>query len=165
ISEEAVETSRVITLDEIEPLDYLEAEIRKVDRELSAELSKSDSPSFFTHVVINVIDLFMISISSLPFVALVGLYNGTFALSQTRVATACIVVLIAFFYLSLTQCLCGRTFGMMFTNTRVMDASTDEPASPQRALLRSFGYFIAVAPAMIGLLWAAFNRKRRGWHD
>ncbi|HKP85429.1 MAG TPA: RDD family protein [Blastocatellia bacterium] len=163
--EGAGESSAIMALDEIEPLDYLEAEIRKVDRVLSAELSKTDSLSLFTHVVINAIDFFIIAISSLPFVALMGLYNGTFSFLQTRVATFGIIALIAFFYLSLTQALCGRTFGMMFTNTRIVDARTTENVTPQRALLRSFGYFLAVTPALLGLVWVAFNRKRRGWHD
>lgn len=165
VSEETTVASRVIVLDENEPLDYLEAEIRKVDQVLSAELSKSDSPSLFTHVVINAIDLFTIAISSMPFLALIGLYNGAFAFSQTRSASVGIVLLIAFFYMSLTQCLCGRTFGMMFTNTSVIDARTAESVTPQRALLRSVGYLVAAAPAMIGLLWAATNRKRRGLQD
>lgn len=165
VSETATECSRVIVLDEDAPLDYLEAEIRKVDQVLSAEFSKSDSPSLFTHVVINAIDISTIVISSMPFLALIGLYNGAFALDQTRMASIVIVSLIAFFYLSLTQCLCGRTFGMMFTNTYVIDARTAEPVTPQRALWRSAGYLLAIAPAMIGLLLIAFNRKRRGLHD
>lgn len=165
VSEAATEPSRVIILDEDAPLDYLEAEIRKVDQVLSAEFSKNDSPSLFTHIVINAIDLFTIAISSMPFLALIGLYNGAFALNQTRAASIVIVSLIAFFYLSLTQCLCGRTFGMMFTNTRVIDARTAEPIPLQRALWRSAGYLLAVALAMIGLLLIAFNRKRRGLHD
>jgi uncharacterized RDD family membrane protein YckC len=165
VQEETTVSSRLIVLDENEPLDYLEAEIRKVDQVLSAELSKSDSPSLFTHVVINAIDLFTIAICSMPFLALIGLYNGAFAFSQTRAASVGIVLLIAFFYMSLTQCLCGRTFGMMFTNTSVIDARTAEPVTPQRALLRSVGYLVAAAPAMIGLLWGATNHKRRGLHD
>lgn len=162
---EASESHTVIVLDEIEPLDYLEAEIRKVDRALSAELSKTDSLSFFTHVVINAIDLFVIAISSLPFVALVGLENGTFAFPQTQWASAAIITLVAFFYLSLTQSLSGKTFGMMFTNTRIVDARTAETVAYNRAILRSIGYFLAVAPALLGIIWAAFNKNRRGWHD
>jgi uncharacterized RDD family membrane protein YckC len=54
---------------------------------------------------------------------------------------------------------------MMVTNTCVIAARTAEPVTPQRALLRSISYLVAVAPAMIGLLWAATNRKRRGLHD
>jgi uncharacterized RDD family membrane protein YckC len=165
VSEAVTEHSRVIVLDEDSPLDYLEAEIRKVDQVLSAELSRNDSPSLFTHIVINVIDLFTIVLSSTPFLALIGLYNGSFALNQTRTASIVIIFLIAFFYLALTQCLCGRTFGMMFTNTQVIDARTAEPVTPQRALWRSAGYILAVAPAMIGLMLIAFNRKRRGLHD
>jgi uncharacterized RDD family membrane protein YckC len=164
-SQEMIESSSFAALDELEPLDYLEAEIRKVDRVLSAELSRTDSPSLFTHFVINAIDLMVIAISSLPFVALVGLYNGTFDSSQTRVASGAIIALVSFFYLALTQNLCGKTFGMMFTNTKIVDARTAEPVSSQRALLRTCGYFLAALPALVGFAWAIFNRNHRGLHD
>jgi uncharacterized RDD family membrane protein YckC len=91
--------------------------------------------------------------------------DGSFSIVQTRLASVAIVALIAFFYLALTQCLCGRTFGMMLTNTRVVDAQAFEAPSPSQALLRTAGYFIAAAPALAGIIWAAFDYKHRGWQD
>ncbi|MEN3334955.1 MAG: hypothetical protein V7641_4320 [Blastocatellia bacterium] len=157
--------SGALTIDEIEPLDYLEAEIRKVDRALTAELHRDDRPSRISHLFMGVVDLGVIALSALPFLALIGLYNGDFGLPQTRYASLAIALMIAFFYLALTQSLCGRTFGMMLTNTRIIDAFTGEPVSAPRAILRTVGCFIAAAPAGIGLLWAAFSPQRRGWQD
>lgn len=154
-----------LTIDEIEPLDYLEAEIRKVDRALTAELHRDDMPSRITHLFMGVVDLGVITLSALPFLALIGLYNGDFGLPQTRMASLAIVVMIAFFYLALTQSLCGRTFGMMMTNTRIIDVDTGEPVTAPRAILRTAGCFVAAAPALIGLLWAVFSPQRRGWQD
>jgi uncharacterized RDD family membrane protein YckC len=54
---------------------------------------------------------------------------------------------------------------MMLTNTRIVDSQTFEAPSAPRALLRTAGYFIAAAPAMLGIIWVAFNRKRQGWQD
>jgi uncharacterized RDD family membrane protein YckC len=143
----------------------LEAEVRRVDKALSAEFSRNESPAFGTHVVINVIDLLVVAVSGLPFLAAIGLTNGSFASAQTRMASIAIVAFVAFFYLALTQCLCGKTVGMMLTNTRIVDATTFDDLSRRQALVRALGYFVAVAPAMLGLLWMAGNRKRRGWHD
>jgi uncharacterized RDD family membrane protein YckC len=157
--------SGALTIDEIEPVDYLEAEIRKVDRALTAELHRDERVSSLTQLFIGVIDLGVIVLSALPFVALVGLYNGNFALSQTRTASVVITALIAFFYLALTQSLCGKTFGMMLTNTRIIDVYTGEPASAARSITRTVGCFIAALPAFIGLLWGAFSPQRRGWQD
>lgn len=157
--------SNAITIDEIEPLDYLEAEIRKVDRALNAELHRDAKPSPLIHLFMGLVDLVAIALSALPFLALIGLYNGNFGLSQTRSASIVITLMIGFFYLALTQSLCGRTFGMMLTNTRLVDNLTAEPVSVPRAILRAAGCFIAAAPAGIGLLWGAFSPQRRGWQD
>jgi len=155
----------VLILDELKPLDYLEAEVRKVDKALGAEFLRNESPSIFTHAVIGIADLLAVAVSCSPFLAFIRIADGSFSVAQTRLASGAIVVLIAFFYLALTQCLCGRTFGMMLTNTRVVDAQAFEPPSPSQALLRTAGYFVAAAPALVGIIWAAFDRKRRGWQD
>jgi uncharacterized RDD family membrane protein YckC len=97
--------------------------------------------------------------------AFIMIADGSFSNGQTRLAAGAIVGMIAFFYLALTQCLCGRTFGMMLTNTRVVDAQAFEAPSPSQALLRTAGYFIAAAPALVGIIWAAFDYKHRGWQD
>jgi uncharacterized RDD family membrane protein YckC len=157
--------ANVVTIDEIEPLDYLEAEIRKVDRALTAELHRDARPSPLTHLFMGAVDIIVIALTALPFLALIGLYNGNFGLPQTRYAGVAITLMIAFLYLALTQSLCGKTFGMMLTNTRLVDDLTAEPISAPRAILRTVGCLFAVAPAGIGLLWGAFSPQRRGWQD
>ena len=155
----------LLVYDELEPLDYLEAEVRKVDKALGAEFLRNESPSIFTHAVIGIADLLAVAISCSPFLAFIRIVDGSFSVAHTRLASGAIVVLIAFFYLALTQCLCGRTFGMMLTNTRVVDAQAFEAPSPSQSLLRTAGYFVAAAPALAGIIWAAFDRKHRGWQD
>lgn len=157
--------SSMPVIDELEPLDYLEAEVRKVDKTLGAQFVRDESPSIFAHLVIGVVDLVAIAVSCSPFVAAISISNGSFSTSQTRFAAGIIVAMVAFFYLALTQFLSGRTFGMMLTNTRVVDSLTFKKPSAPLVLLRTVGYFVAAAPALIGFLWAAFNRKHRGWQD
>jgi uncharacterized RDD family membrane protein YckC len=152
-------------IDELEPCDYLEAEVRRVDKALSAEFSRNESPSLGTHVVINVIDLLVIAISCLPFLAAIALANGSFVSFQTRAVSIGIIALVSFLYLGLTHCLCGKTIGMMMTNTRIVDATSFSDPTRKRALMRAAGYFLAIAPALVGFLWIAGNSKRRGWHD
>ena len=157
--------ANVVTIDEIEPLDYLEAEIRKVDRALTAELHRDSRLSPLTHLFMGAVDIVVIALSALPFLALIGLYNGNLALPQTRYACAAVTLMVAFFYLALTQSLRGRTFGMMLTNTRLVDDLTAEPITAPRAIVRTVGCLLAAAPAGIGLLWGAFSPQRRGWQD
>ena len=164
-AEPAVQPKPILVLEEIEPLDYLEAEVRKVDKALGAEFKRNESPSIFTHAVIGIVDLIAVVVSCSPFVAIVLIADGSLAITETRLATGAMVAFIAFFYFALTQCLCGRTFGMMLTNTRIVDAQTFEAPSASQALLRTGGYFIGAAPALVGIIWAALNHKHRGWQD
>jgi uncharacterized RDD family membrane protein YckC len=165
IIDDLPELAPIVVLDEIGPLDYLEAEVRKVDKALGAEFLRNESPSIFTHAVIGVVDLLAVAVSCSLFLAIIRIADGSFSTTQTRLASSAIVLFITFFYLALTQCLCGRTFGMMLTNTRVVDALAFDAPSPTQSLLRTAGYFIAAAPAMLGIFWAAFNRRHRGWQD
>ncbi|MFY9607579.1 MAG: RDD family protein [Blastocatellia bacterium] len=164
-ADDLVEAATSVPIDELEPCDYLEAEVRRVDKALSAEFSRNESPSLGTHVVINVIDLLVVAISCLPFMAAIALSNGSFASVQTRAVSIGVLALVSFLYLGLMHCLCGKTIGMMLTNTRIVDATSFGDPTRRRALIRAAGYFLAIAPAMLGFLWIAGNQKRRGWHD
>jgi uncharacterized RDD family membrane protein YckC len=152
-------------LDEIEPLDYLSAEIRKVDKALSAEFAKNESPSLIIHAVIWTIDLVAVALSCAPFVGLVELLDGNFASPGTAMASGIICLMVSFFYFSITHSLGGKTFGMMLTNTRIVDAQTFEPPSEQKAIIRAAGSIFSIATAMLGIILAAFNRKHRGLQD
>lgn len=164
-SDPDLDISSLGPLDEIEPLDYLAAEIRKVDKALSAEFAKNESPSLFAHAVIWTVDLLAIALSCAPFIGLIELVDGNFTSPGTATASAVICVMVALLYFSITHALGGKTFGMMLTNTRIVDANTFEPPSGQKALLRAVGSILSVAPALLGILLAAFNRKRRGVQD
>ena len=111
-------------IDEIEPCEY-SSEVRRVDKALSAEFSRNESPSLGTHAVINVIDLVVVAVSCAPFLALIALTNGSFASIQTRAATIAVIAIVSLFYLGLTHCFCGRTVGMMLT-IRDVDANSFE---------------------------------------
>jgi uncharacterized RDD family membrane protein YckC len=161
---DAVDTRTLFIADEIEPCDYLEAEVRKVDRKLAAEFARNESPSLAVHLVIALADIIVIGFSSAPFMVLINATIG-FDGARSRPAAGMILAIISFFYLTVTQALCGKTFGMMLTNTRVVDSESFESISPGRALARTIGYFVALAPAAVGFLWAVVNKKRRGWHD
>ncbi len=164
-SDAGMDISSLGPLDEIEPRDYLAAEIKKVDRALSAEFAKNESPSLFAHAVIWTIDLLSVALSCAPFIGLIELVDGNFASPGTATASAVICLMVALLYFSITHALGGKTFGMMLTNTRIVDAYTFEPPSGQKALLRAVGSIISVAPALLGILPAAFNKKRRGAQD
>ncbi len=59
----------------------------------------------------------------------------------------------------------GATLGQRLLRIRVVDAATNEPLSLGRSLARYFGFVLSAIPLAIGLIWAAFDPRKRGWHD
>ena len=59
----------------------------------------------------------------------------------------------------------GQTIGMRVFHLRVADAITGQPIGYGRAALRYLGYIISGIVCYIGLIWAAFDGRKQGWHD
>jgi len=59
----------------------------------------------------------------------------------------------------------GQTIGMRVFHLRVADAVTGQPIGYGRAALRYLGYIISAIVCYIGLIWAAFDGRKQGWHD
>jgi uncharacterized RDD family membrane protein YckC len=59
----------------------------------------------------------------------------------------------------------GSTPGMRLFHLRVVDANTGVPIGYGRAALRYLGYVISAVVCYIGLIWAAFDGRKQGWHD
>jgi uncharacterized RDD family membrane protein YckC len=59
----------------------------------------------------------------------------------------------------------GSTLGMRLFHLRVADANTGAPIGYGRAALRYVGYIVSTFVCYIGLIWAAFDSRKQGWHD
>lgn len=59
----------------------------------------------------------------------------------------------------------GQTVGMMPFNLRVVRADDGTRIDWVRGLLRYVGLIISIIPLFIGLIWAAFDSRKQGWHD
>jgi uncharacterized RDD family membrane protein YckC len=59
----------------------------------------------------------------------------------------------------------GQTLAMRLFHLRVVDANTGQPIGYGRAALRYLGYIISGLVCYIGLIWAAFDSRKQGWHD
>jgi len=57
------------------------------------------------------------------------------------------------------------TPGKMAISAIIVDEKTGAPPSLGQHIGRFLGYFIAVMPLGLGLIWVAFDRKKQGWHD
>ena len=59
----------------------------------------------------------------------------------------------------------GQTVGMMPFNMKVVSVADGKNIDVMRGLLRYVGFIIAAIPLFIGLIWAAFDARKQGWHD
>lgn len=60
---------------------------------------------------------------------------------------------------------CGATPGKIALGLKIVDAASGEPPGLGRLALRFLGYFVSAFPLVLGFLWAAFDRRKQGWHD
>jgi uncharacterized RDD family membrane protein YckC len=59
----------------------------------------------------------------------------------------------------------GQTVGMMPFGLQVVRADDGTKIDVVRGLLRYVGLIIASIPLALGLIWAAFDSRKQGWHD
>ena len=59
----------------------------------------------------------------------------------------------------------GRTIGMTPFGLRVVRNSDGGRLGFGRAVLRLVGFSFACVPLYLGLIWVAFDSRKRGWHD
>ena len=60
---------------------------------------------------------------------------------------------------------CGATPGKLAVGVRIVDAATGKPPPTMRLVIRLLCYVVSAVPFYLGFLWAAFDRRKQGWHD
>ena len=58
----------------------------------------------------------------------------------------------------------GQTIGNFSCMMRIV-GTNGQPIGWGKAILRYVGYYISGIPLAIGFIWAAFDKRRQGWHD
>jgi uncharacterized RDD family membrane protein YckC len=59
----------------------------------------------------------------------------------------------------------GQTVGMMLLGIKIVRAEDGGPITPVTAIIRWIGLFISFLAIFIGVIWVAFEPRKRGWHD
>lgn len=59
----------------------------------------------------------------------------------------------------------SATPGKIVTKLEIVDANTGGKPSKGKFIVRYIGYILATMPLGLGLLWVAFDKRKRGWHD
>jgi len=74
-------------------------------------------------------------------------------------------IVVQLVYFSVLWSSFGGTLGQRMLGLRVVDAATGRNIGIGRAIGRYIGYLISAAVLLIGLIWAAFDPRKQGWHD
>ena len=59
----------------------------------------------------------------------------------------------------------GATPGKIALGLKIVDARTGQAPGFGQLILRFVCYFVSAFPLYLGFLWAAFDRRKQGWHD
>ena len=105
--------------------------------------------------------------------ALAPVWGPAFTVTGTGTATAiqmnaqanAIGTLVGLIYFAGMWSWRGQTIGMMPFNMKVVGVADGKSIDIFRGLLRYVGFIIAAIPLLIGLIWAAFDSRKQGWHD
>ena len=74
-------------------------------------------------------------------------------------------VVLAAAYILFFGGLSGATPGKIAIAARIVDAGTGGKASTRQLVIRYLGYYVAMLPLMLGIVWVAFDPRKQGWHD
>jgi uncharacterized RDD family membrane protein YckC len=59
----------------------------------------------------------------------------------------------------------SATPGKSLAKISIIDVYTGKPPSKKQCIIRYLGYFAALLPLGLGIVWVAFDKKKQGWHD
>jgi uncharacterized RDD family membrane protein YckC len=94
--------------------------------------------------------------------------DGAFLFFAQKISLIVVAILIyigfLLVYLTLFSSYGGQSAGKMLLRIRVIQLD-GHSLSGARALRRAGGMLVAALPGLAGFFWAAFDLKRRGWHD
>ena len=119
----------------------------------------------FVAILIDAIALGLLSSALLPFVGFGPALNLETSRVQFDAASNAMSTLVGLVYFVGFWAWRGQTVGMIPFNLRVVSVNTGEKIDVVRAFLRYVGMIISIIPLFLGLIWAAFDGRKQGWHD
>ena len=122
---------------------------------------------FWVRFLAFLIDALVLGLLSAALIPLTGAEwttttNGTVTVNYASNAWSTLIGLVYFVGLWAWR---GQTVGMMPFNMKVVAVADGKNIDFVRGLLRYVGFIIAAIPLLIGLIWAAFDSRKQGWHD
>jgi uncharacterized RDD family membrane protein YckC len=151
--------------------------------DLTPQMARVQEAGFVSRLAAFVLDVVIVSMSSIVFAALISLILNFFGFSardlspeaptrNTLVVLQLIIVVLAALavllfipaYFVLFWVLVGATPGKRILGLKVIRTGSQH-ISWGRAIVRYVGYWISALPLFLGFLWVFVDARRQGWHD
>ncbi|MFN2491590.1 MAG: RDD family protein [Pyrinomonadaceae bacterium] len=161
-AERITKPRRLITGDLNDPaLNYLES----IPTALDLDRRDPHVASLFSRAVSAIVDLIVVSGISAGIVTLALLPDLRW--QEPRVIMYAVVtgLVVAFFYLTISTAMTGRTLGMRLLSLRVIDARTGFVPTGRQAAGGATIYILSLVFAGIPLLYTFFDAERNTFHD
>jgi len=121
---------------------------------------------FWIRVGASLIDSILLLIVIMPI--LIAIYGDSFWLGESFVKgfwdvifsyiLPAIAVIIFWVYKSATP-------GKMATKLTIVDAKTGGKPTVKQFVIRYLGYYVAMLPLFLGIIWVGIDKRKQGWHD
>jgi uncharacterized RDD family membrane protein YckC len=95
---------------------------------------------------------------------LIGIVQGVLQSVVGPSAAGISFVITAVYFIGMWGYL-GQTVGMMPFNLHIVKNADGSKITYGTAALRYLGYLLSALCLLIGLIWVAFDARKRGWHD
>lgn len=147
------------------------------------QMARVQEAGFVSRLAAFVLDVVIVSMSSIVLAALVSLILNFFGFSAQDLSleaptrnslvvlqiiiialAGLVVVLFIPAYFVVCWVLVGATPGKHILGLKVMRTGTQR-ISWGRAIVRYVGYWISALPLFLGFLWILLDTRRQGWHD
>jgi len=128
----------------------------------SAEKFEIEYVGFWARVWASVIDSLMISLIMFP--ALIAIYGWVYFDSE-KIIQGPLDFLISWIFPAIAVVgfwiYKSATPGKMVISAKIVDARTGKNPSRAQLIGRYFGYFVSMAPLMLGIIWVAFDKRKQ----
>ena len=142
-------------------LNYLDS----IATSVTLETRGHEAAPIFRRVLSAIADLVIVSLFSLPFLALTEFTNLQWDNPRVVGFAAGTFLLLAFLYLTVSVGFTGRTIGMKLFSLRVVDARTGLIPTGSQSAGRAMIYILSLASAGIVLLFTFIDREKYSAHD
>ena len=121
---------------------------------------------FWIRVAASIIDTIVIAIITLP--VLFAVYGSEYWVSG-ELAQGPVDILVSYVFPVIFTIVLwmkfGGTPGKRLLGIKVLNEQTHQHVDALKGFVRYLGYFVSMIPLFIGLIWVAFDKKKKGFHD